>query len=440
MSRSVKLVVRGKAFVAGEIARVTIAGNEQGLVEKIELGSSNSGRGEEELDFDKPGYLIAPGVVDLHVHLRDWGQSAKETVRSGTAAAAAGGVVAVADMPNTLPPVDTLERALERDRLLGSGSYVDYVLYAKPPRDPVELEEMLKVAIGLKIYPEDLRRAEHLPPSPPGALFVFHAESPECIEGVADVKRGHRPGEERPGRCEIEAVERILSSPAFSTRRIHVTHATLCESIELIERARRGGARVTVDATPHHLLLDARAYTMAGSVAKVYPPLRLGAHTECLRTALLRGVLDAVSSDHAPHEDSEKSRGYWEAPPGIPGLETLVPLAFTTALRLEMPIERLFWVLSRGPAKILGLGDVLGEIAVGKLASFTVLDVRGWRRVRGTSFRSSAKLTPFEGWELTGWPHATIVRSELVYLDGELVGRAGHGVNLLASLARGRYR
>jgi len=428
------LIIKGRAFVNEQLLDVTIHATAEGFVERIEMGIL--AREGEVLDFVKPGYVIMPGFIDVHVHLRDWKQSYKEDVRSGTYAAAAGGIVLVGDMPNTDPPVDTLARIVERERTLASKSVVDFVFYTKPCRNLEETLEGLKISSGVKVYPEDWHRFKSLASPKKGARFkrelvIFHPEDPACLQLYSRHSGARGYGDDRPQECEVSAVEGILKSYASLGFRVHLTHVSTRRSLEAVLTAKAGkNTTVTVDVTPHHLLLDKSAYEALGSKAKVYPPLRGRDDREYLQEAFAKGVIDLVASDHAPHAIEEKALDYERAPPGFSGVETLVPSIFTLAVARGVPLSYFVRVLSRNPARLLGLDRYLGEIRPGALASFTVIDTKQWRRVRSDVLYSKSKFTPFEGWEFRGWPVATIVRSNLVFFDGEVYDSGFRGKNL----------
>lgn len=422
------MIVKGRALIRGELLPVKIVLSSKGVIERVEVGTHVKTGEEDVLDFEGNGRIVLPGLIDLHVHLRDWRQSYKETIESGSRACVAGGFTVVGDMPNTDPPVDSYSRALERDSTLSRKSIVDYVFYVKPSEPFREVLKALTLAIGIKVYPEDLKLI--LDPEDleelirRDVLVIFHSEDPACF------RESLKHGEERPVECEVKALEKILNLTRRGLR-VHITHVTSKKSLELISSSKKSrGSRVTLDVTPHHLYLDNSYYETLGSIVKVYPPLRSSVDVEYLRSKVLSGAVDAVASDHAPHDLREKMKNYSDAPPGIPGVEIAVPLIATLTLKLGFNPLLIVDLMCRGPAKILRLDKILGSIEEGKLASLTVVDFKHVKRVEASKFYSKAKYSPFEGWELKGWPIATIVRSNLVYLEGEVYSGELRGVNV----------
>ncbi len=386
-------------------------------------GFSESPRGEQRLELRGQNTLALPGVVDIHVHLRGLQLSYKEDEYTGTAAAASGCVTLVADMPNTSPPLRSAENLSAKLRSLSAWSVVDYTVYAGVPWEPGDAWEMASRGVaGFKIYPEDLsspptsqlcealRAAERM-----GLLVVLHPENPELFR-VPDM--GFERSTARSCESEEDAV-RLLSEAidhCGAKPRVHVTHAS-CPGT--VARARSKG--YTVDVTPHHLFLDEE--TVASSwgwcLAKVNPPLRGPRERGILQSMLLEGLIDAIASDHAPHNAREK---LWLHPslcsPGYPWLEWWPGFA---AYRLLEPM---------GPSRFADLTshrprEILGVRGPGPLDSLSVLSLRP-TRIYPKGF-SKAGYTPALGME-TYDCLVSIVRGRLVYFRGRLAeGVAGHG-------------
>ncbi len=351
-----------------------------------------------------PGAIVLPGLVDMHVHLRGLGLSYKEDEASGTRAAARGGVTLVADMPNTVPRLDTREALLEKLERLRRDAVVEALVYAAVPRDPRLLGELLSLpgVAGLKVYPRDL--GERWPAveealSREGLLVVLHPELPEAERG--DPEDPWARNGPRGCHWETAAVETVAG--ALAGARLHVTHAS-CPST--VEAAKRSGA--TVDVTPHHLFMEAPR--RGDCLHRVNPPLRGAAERTGLLKLLLEGAVDAVASDHAPHTPREKSGDPLACPPGIAWLE-----AWPHVLSCLVASGALDWMeyarlASTGPASLLGARRCLSP---GCPASVTVLEP-AYGRI-GAPVESKARLVPYFMWRKCTETLATIVRGRIVY-------------------------
>jgi dihydroorotase (multifunctional complex type) len=401
-----RLLVRGRLLTPVGLVEGTIR-EEGGRIVEI----SRAGEGEA-LDFSGAGMVILPGLIDMHVHLRDELLSYKEDFTSGTSAAAAGGFVLVGDMPNTRPPVNSLARLEERERLAAGKALVDYGLYVGV--GPLEGTERL--SLGLKVFMtsdyysdrrgetvEALRYAEQRK-----GLVVVHAENPRLY-------REGRLGMEGTPEAEAEAVREICVQ---GLSRLHLTH--------LSSRAGLGTVRgATCDTCPHYLLLGGREL---GPFAKVHPSIKGKEDSDALLQAIGEGKIQAITSDHAPHLPEEKGDPA-TAPGGFPGLETALPLLLTLVNKGVLSLERLVELCSTNPARILGL-EGFGSLEPGKFCSLTVVDLKAEDEIRAERFHSKSKFTPFEGWKVKGKPVATIVRGRLVMRGGEILEKPGWGKNV----------
>lgn len=416
------IVYRGKVLRSGEVVEATVTIS-NGRITGVH-GPGYSARAELFMDYSqKPGAVLLPGIIDIHVHLRGLEHSYKEDEETGTLAAAMGGVTLVADMPNTKPPLRTpsaLEAKLES---LRAKSYTDYAVYLGVPLDAGMLDEMMGKpgVVGLKIYPEDLERWYRVVEAAREAakrrlIVVVHPEHPAMVGEAA------KPGERwrtRPLAAELEAVK-LASALARFGARIHYTHVTSAITVTL---ARQVGA--TTDTCPHYLLLTSRHEEKLGCVAKVNPPLRPQRIVEGLLEALREGLIDAISSDHAPHAEWEKE-DFEQCPPGIPGVETMARLILTLVNRGVISLAQASSMLSSAPAGILGI-DGVGRIKPGYRANLTLVDLNLSGRIRVDELHTKAAYTPFDGFPYRGAPIATIVGGQLIMLEGILHGKPGTG-------------
>jgi dihydroorotase len=385
--------------------------------------------GAEEVDAS--GLVVCPGLIDVHVHLREPGQEYKETIRTGTLAAAAGGFTAVACMANTVPANDNAsvtELILRQAERAGWARVYPVGAVSKGLRgeELAEVGEMVAagaVAIsddGLPVaHPELLRRAllyaQHF-----RIPLLQHAEDLALTgggvmhEGEWSTRLG-LPG--IPGAAEDLVVARDLMLAADTGGRYHVQHVSTARTLELVRSAKARGVAVTCEVAPHHLLLTDRGVADSGFSTdfKMKPPLRGEADREALLAGLADGTVDAIASDHAPHHPDEKDVEFSLAPFGIVGLETTVSLCLDRLVGGGViGLARLVELLSTGPARALGLPG--GSLAEGSPADVTLLDLEAEVTVDRRRFRSKSRNTPFDGWQLRGAPAGTILGGRRIAL------------------------
>jgi dihydroorotase len=379
--------------------------------------------------IDAGGAWLGPGLVDLHVHLRDPGQTWKEDLASGGRAAAAGGFTAIVAMPNTFPPIDGSAAAAAAVRKAGDVGDVEIVTAGALTRgregeELADYEGMYEA--GIRIFTDDgdsvptaglLRRAMAYLRDLPGALVAEHAED-RSLAGLGQVHEGAVSARlgitGLPALAEELVVARDLALAAATGARLHVQHVSTAGSVDLIRRAREEGIEVTSEVTPHHLALDESAVEGLDTSFKMYPPLRRAEDRAALAQALRDGVIDAVATDHAPHTAAEKAVPFEEAPRGVIGLETAAAAVATHALGDDQ--RRFFERMSVTPARIAGLARQGRAVEPGSPANLVIFDPR--RRWAPSSFLSKSSNSPFAGLELTGRVLATIREGEITYEGG----------------------
>jgi dihydroorotase len=402
------------------------------------------------------GRLVLPGVIDSHVHMRDPGMTDVEDFATGTAAAAAGGVTTILDMPNNPRPIDSVARLREKSMIAGERARVDFGLYvAMHDGNVSEARSMVSAgAVGFKIFLGPTTGS--IPPpsrasiweimaeaAPLGVPLVFHSEDASLVRHFAEqAERRHGRSLEayrksRPPICESSAIDNVAFLGHRSGAKVHIAHVSSAEGLEVVRRFKEAGAKITCEATPHHLLLIQRDLTRLGAVGKVNPPLRPFSDRLALNSAVASGVVDTLASDHAPHRVTEKkTKDIWDAPSGFPGVETLLPLMLDMVNRGKLRLERLVEMTSRNPARIFELGPAKGRIGVGADGDLVVVDMRQRWTIRAEKLHSKQKVTPYEGRVVRGAVKYTVVRGNVVY-DGELGERTGRqvraSINRLAS-------
>jgi len=423
---SVDLLISGKLYIDGELVEAAV-GVEDGRV--VWLGKPSLAPPARERVTAGDGVLVLPGMVDMHVHMRDLGQAEKEDWFTGTLSALAGGVTFVADMPNNVPPARSVE-VLRAKEEAARKALVDYGFYIGLPEREGELKRAVEFGVvGLKLYPEDLlrpgmarllREASDL-----GLLVVVHPEDPLLVDAAHALEERALPhhGRLRPALAEELAVRMVTYVAQRLGLRLHLTHLSSARALDAAAEA-KARAWVTVDTAVHYLLLCEEDAARLGGIAKVNPPLRGRDDVEALRRALRSGLLDAIVTDHAPHRLEEKLSGDYDSiPPGFPGLELCLPLLMTMISRGLLPLRSLD-LYSREPARILGIPK--GRIGIGMDADFVFLNTRERWVVRGAHLRSKAKYTPFEGMEVVGRVERVYIRGVLAY-DGEPAVAMGFG-------------
>lgn len=403
---------------------------EDGRIQKV---GKDLKAGEAEV-HDVSGKVVVPGLIDMHVHLREPGQEAKEDFLSGSRAAAAGGYTTVATMPNTSPVVDTaaLVRSLQQRaqdvgvvhiRIIGA------VTKNQEGKELAELGDMIEA--GAVAFSDD----GHFDPSakvllsaydylcPFDKVIINHEEETSLVEDGA-MNEGRRSAmlgiKGRPTVAEDIAVARDIMLAEYAGARVHVAHISSARAVELVRAAKERGVRVTAEVTPHHLTMTEDLVNPADSSTKVNPPLRTARDAAAMVAGLADGTIDMVATDHSPHAREDKDREYIYAPSGFPGLETalgvlLTDLVHTGKITLETLIERMTYA----PARVFQLGG--GTLCVGAPADITVIDPELCWMVNEKDFYTRGSHSPFIGRTLKGKAIMTIVDGRIVMKDGTVI-------------------
>jgi dihydroorotase len=381
--------------------------------------------------LDATGLIVAPGLIDIHVHLREPGQGYKETIATGTAAAAAGGFTAVAAMPNTTPVNDSVEitrwmqspdrRAAIRVFPIAAatrGSKGEAI------NDFAALKSAGAVAVtddGHPILKDSVMRETLVAAARVGLSVIQHAEDTRLTNGgvmnlgPVSFRLGLRgmPSEAETGLVERDI--RLVSELRDMRPHLHVAHTSTAGAIAAVRQARRNGLRVTCEIAPHHFLLTDEHVGFYDTHAKMNPPLRSAADRDAMIEAILDGVVDAIATDHAPHATHEKEVEFERAPNGIIGLETALGLCLRWLHReWKMPLGRVISLLSAQPAAVLGLKG-RGTLAVGSWADAVVFDPKADWTYHASEGKSKSKNTPFDGWTMQGRIRWTISEGRIAY-------------------------
>jgi dihydroorotase len=418
------VVIKGGTVVDASGTRVADVVIENGIVTAV----------GENLDaktvIDAGGCVVAPGLVDLHTHLRQPGREEAETIETGTRAAALGGYTAVVAMPNTEPTMDCVEVIRDVQAMAMAASCAVFPSGAiTVDRKGERLAPMAEMAAaGVRLFTDDgtgvqdgalMRRALEYAKGL-GVTLAQHCEDNALAgggsmhEGAWSSKLGI-PGQ--PSSAETAMVLRDLELVRLTGAPMHFLHLSTADSLAAVAAARAAGLAVTAEVAPHHFTLTDACCCDYDATFKVNPPLRTDADVEAVKAALANGTVDAIATDHAPHAPELKEMPFDQAPPGMLGLETALALALT---QLELPIERVLAFLSWQPAKIAGVaGEHGGPIAKGSPANLCIFDPTAEWSVDARALASKSRNTPYDGMKLKGKVRHTIFRGDRVVIDGE---------------------
>jgi len=430
-----------KAYFKRAIVDCSIAIDEDRI---FKIGRDSSMPNADER-VDLKNLVVLPGLIDAHVHLRDEGKSYKEDFFSGTAAAAAGGMTTVLDMPNNEPVTMSAETLRNRMEIAETRILVDVGFRSEFPRHVEEIEGIVREgAVGFKLFMAervgglDVNDDEALVEAfkAVGKLGVstsVHAEDEHMLKRAEDeLKR--RKGNDvtsflkaHSEDVELRAVKRVLNVVRQGNIQVHFCHISTQEGLGAIAAGKDSGMPISCEATPHHLLLSADDLKRTGKLAVTQPPVRNKRHAEALWKGVRTGSIDIVASDHAPHAIEEKeAETVWDIKTGIPGLETTLPLLLTEVKHERISIGDVARLMSEKPAEIFGLKGK-GYLKEGNSADLTVVDLRKKFRIDASNFLSKAKYSPFDGHEVEGKPTKTFVGGKLIMDEGEIVAKQGSG-------------
>jgi len=421
------MLVRNATLADGRVRDVRIEG------ERIDAVGRDLDADGEVVDAGER--LLLPGAVDAHVHFREPGAPHKETWRTGSRSAAAGGVTTVVDQPNTDPPTTT-GAAYDQKTLCADDSLVDYGINGgvTPDWEPETLFERPVFALGEvfladstgdmgidgDLFEDAVHRASEV-----DVAVTVHAEDATLFDSGARDRAGAGDGTGRDASAdawsayrapaaEIAAVERAVEIGVDAGARLHVAHTSTPEAVDLVADA---PASVTCEVTPHHLLLSRDDLDDLGTFGRMNPPLRSERRRAALYDRVVRGRVDVIATDHAPHTREEKETTLLDAPSGVPGVETMVPLLLAETLDGPLTVERVRDLTAASPAEAFDLARK-GRIEAGMDADLALYDIDDPRTIRGSRLHSNCGWTPFEG-RPGVFPEWTLVRGERVY-DGAM--------------------
>ena len=387
--------------------------------------------------IDASGKLVFPGLLDPQVHFREPGLTHKEDLASGSHAAIAGGVTGFMEMPNTQPNTDSPGALADKLGRAAGRTWADHAFFLGGTRENARSLgewESLPGCAGIKVFmgsstgtllvPDDPTLEEILRSGE--RRVTFHSEDDDRLKvRYADVAPGTHVREHphiRDVECATRATGRLLDLAEKTGRPIHILHVSSADEIHMV-RERDLGDLVTLELTPNHLFLQAPdCYETHGTWAQMNPPVRDRAHQEVLREAAADGTAACIGSDHAPHTPEEKAKPFPTSPSGIAGVQTTLPLLLTAVRDGWLRYEDIVRLCVLGPGEVYGIGR-RGQIEPGQAGDLVLVDPDATGRLDGRPFHSRAERTPFADVEIAGWPVMTILRGEVAYADGAVVGQ-----------------
>lgn len=415
---------------------------EDGVIEQI----SREKLPEGGQDIDANGNLVIPGVIDAHVHFYDPNFSEREDFESGSRAAAAGGVTSIISMPLDTPMLapKELEKAIESGE---AKSIIDFGLHAGNMEEDSGGYIKPDIKLGVKTFKiftchpygieRSARRELMRRIGKEGGLAFFHAENDDIIqERLKNLKKAGRKdplahAESRPNVAEKEAVSEVISDQKDTGCGVHFAHITTRQAGGLIKEAKTESSDITAETCPHFLIFTKKDLEKKGPYLRVNPPPKTKADVAKLWELLSEGIIDMVTTDHAPGTREEKEVGFeniWDAQIGIPGVETLLPLMFSEGVEKgRISLRRLVEALSTAPAKRFGLYPQKGTIEEGTDADLVIIDREKSTRISSDKTHYKVGWTPYEDIEVRGMPVKTISRGEVIAQEGEVLGKTGRG-------------
>jgi allantoinase len=435
----VVLIENGKIVHAGRLTRANIV-IENGTIKSVGIRKPS----EVDKRIDVKGKLILPGLVDGHAHVHDPAFTNREDFTSGTSAAAAGGVTTVIEMVLSTP-VDTPERVRNKIEEGRRRSLIDFSFHA----GMMNRENLPNIAAIAKMGVRSFKTFTCKPyyvddhtlmslmreTSMQNSILNVHAEDEQTANDNFEklTAKGRKDPmahpEWKPNLAEERAVRKVVQFARTLKARVHVSHMSTREGVEIVRRSKREGVRVTTETCPHYLTFTREDLRKQGPYLKMNPSLKSRRDVQSLWKGLRDGSVDIVTSEHAPGERAEKEVGWtdiWKAWGGVPAIETMLPVMLSEGVnKHRLNLTTLQRICCENPARIFGIYPKKGVIQKGADADLVVVDLKIKRKVRAENLHYKVGWTPYEGWTMKGWPILTMRRGEILYEDGQFVGRPG---------------
>ncbi|ALC80377.1 MULTISPECIES: allantoinase AllB [Bacillus] len=424
---------------------------------KIAAIASNELSGEAVKETNAEGLYVLPGFIDTHIHSRDPGPTYKEDFYYSTRAAAAGGITTVFEMPNTNPPINTVENFNKQKDNLTPKAHVDFGIWGICLGD-INRKDILPLhkagVIGFKFFWGYAINSETyqlmynykdgdpgvIPPLTDGEVYdifkevektgqilAIHAENNQIIQRLTDkVEAEGRNDYEalldgRPNLAEEVTIQTGIAMAKNTGARLHILHVSTAEGVKHVRRAQAEGYPITSETCPHYLFLSNEDYEKIGPQMKVYPPVKYRKDQNELWKGIKDGTVSIACSDHAPHTEAEKDGELWSIPAGICGVETLAPLMLNAVSEGKITLNEAVAVLAENPAKQYGIYPKKGSLAIGSDADLTIVDMNKEMVIKRENLHSKSKVTAFDGFKVKGVPVGTIVRGTTVMENHEIV-------------------
>lgn len=441
---TVELVIKnGKLVTPAGILSASI------IVDKgkiVSLTRVNEPRADKTIDAK--GNYVLPGMIDMHVHLRDPGFPERENFESGTKAAAAGGVTTVIDMPNTVPSVVTVSALENKKKMASRKSHVDFALIGGAgevgqatiqalAEHGVTGYKTFMIARFRELAADDYQMVKNFEAiSRTGLPCLIHAENQDMVDrGIKEALEQGRTDpiahcDFRPSLAEAEATQRTIMLAKQSCVHLHICHVSSKEAVDIIEYSKTQNRNVSGETSANYLLLSRDDMKEKGPYAKMDPPLRGIDDQKRLWKALNNGAIEVIASDHAPYTKEDKEKGWaniFDAPSGSVAVETTLPLMLNCVNKGLITLKKLVHVFSENPAKINKLYPRKGSLTIGADADMVIVDMKRPFKIDGDNLKTIQKTTPFQGYEGKGVPIKTILRGKLVYQEGENLSKPGYG-------------
>jgi dihydroorotase len=418
------LSVEGKVYLNGSLNNCCI-GIEDGKISKI----------KKILKSENHHYfgnnLIIPAGIDIHVHFRDPGMTHKEDFSTGSKSAAFGGISCVLDMPNTIPQTTSVQNLKEKIRMAGKKSYVDFGIYSGITNNNLNrISEIKKYCNGFKLYMggstnsmnfdnQNLKLLQNI--NFDNKPILIHAEDKECLDNNKFKEKNLMDHiRSRSSECEKKAIYDIIENLKGNNLKIHICHISSSEGINLLKKFRN----ITCGVTPHHLFLNVENQKKNQSFFKTNPPIRQNFEREYLFKCLQNNVIDVIESDHAPHTFNEKSIEFNEAPSGIPGVETMIPIFLYLVHKGKLSINKIVKLFCEKPSEILDIPK--GKIEIGRDADLMVVDLKKTCKINQDELHYKCGWSPFENFQAV-FPKHVFIRGKHLISEGDLILNKGFG-------------
>ena len=431
MPSSFDLILKnGKCFIDGQL-KTTDIGISDGIIKNI----SNIQVSSSQKILDVSNLIVLPGIIDTQVHFREPGSTDTEDLETGSKSAVLGGVTSVFEMPNTNPPTSSQAEFKRKLSLAANRMYCNYAFYFGATPDNIEdLKKLnnLEGCCGVKLFvgsstgnllvkdEDDIEKVI----SNSSKIISIHSEDEDILNiRKRFIKKGDVRSHPiwRNEECAISSTRKVVKIAERNNKKIHILHVTTKEEVEFLSRYK---GNVTFEITPQHLTLSSpECYEKLGTLAQMNPPIREKKHQDKLWKAIVDDIVDVIGSDHAPHKMENKKKEYPQTPSGMPGVQTLVPIMLNHINNEKLTLDKFVKLVCEKPSKIFNIKNK-GYIKEGFDADLTIVDMNMKKTIQNEWIASKCGWTPFDGYEVKGFPVGTIVNGKTMVWEGKLIEKA----------------